>query len=347
MTLLDVDALSVSFRTRRSLVRRELMTAVRDVSFHIAAGETLGLVGESGSGKSTIGRAVLHLLRPQAGTITFSGRELTAIRGRLPDDLRRAIQAVFQDPYSSLDPTKVIADLVAEPLVTHLGLGRRERRERAAHALERVGLERRHLERYPYELSGGQRQRVCIARALLTEPSLIVLDEPVSALDVSTQSQVINLLADVQADTGVGYLFIAHDLTVVRHLSHRIAALYRGRIVEDGDAERVADRPAHPYTQALVASVPVPDPVVQTRRRDLRRRLLTAAPQHAAEPADGCPFAPRCSFAFEPCWTTFPVSTPVVGGGHVRCHLYDQTATTPQPIAAGLGIDASLTSLQP
>jgi len=340
--LLEVKNLTVVYQRRGSLFGKgRTIRAVNDVSFHIDDRETLGLVGESGSGKSTTGRAVLHLLKPASGSIVFDGVELTTARRRLPSELRRELQVVFQDPYSSLDPTKVVADLVGEPLQVHLGLRKKERDARVIEAIERVGLSPAHLERYPNEFSGGQRQRIAIARALITSPKLIVLDEPVSALDVSTQSQVVNLLDDLQAELGVSYLFIAHDLAVVRHASHRTAVLYLGRIVEDGPSDRVSEQPAHPYSQALLASVPVADPAAQRRRREVRRQLARGDIPSPTDLPPGCPFASRCSHVFEPCAEIMPVMTPVLGGGMVRCHLYDQTATDPQPIAAPLRREAS------
>jgi oligopeptide/dipeptide ABC transporter ATP-binding protein len=328
--LLRVRNLTVAFTGRRSAPWRAPATtvAVDSVGLDIAPGETLGLVGESGSGKSTTARAILRLLRPDAGTIEAAGFRVDAFGRRVPAAYRRAVQAVFQDPLGSLDPTKVIGDIVAEPLAVHFGLRGPERAKRVADLLDQVGLAAHHARRYPYELSGGQRQRVSIARALAPEPRLIVLDEPVSALDVSVQSQVVNLLEDVRERTGVGYLFVAHDLAVVRHTSDRIAVMYRGRVVEEGPADRICERPAHPYTEALLAAVPDPDPARQRLQRRRRRELAATAAGPAPAPG-GCPFAARCPHRMPVCTDTFPDWTDVTGGGRVACHLHDGP-TTPE-----------------
>ncbi|TDC72018.1 ABC transporter ATP-binding protein [Actinomadura sp. GC306] len=333
--LLRVRDLTVTFAGRRPAPWRRPATtvAVNGADLDIAQGETLGLVGESGSGKSTTARAVLRLLRPDRGTIEAAGFRVDAFGRRVPDGYRRAVQAVFQDPLGSLNPTKVIGDIVAEPLAVHFGLRGPERDGRVAELLDRVGLAAHHARRYPYELSGGQRQRVSIARALAPEPRLIILDEPVSALDVSVQSQVVNLLEDVRDRTGVGYLFVAHDLAVVRHACDRIAVMYRGRVVEEGPADRICERPAHPYTEALLAAVPDPDPARQRLQRRRRRELAVSPGTAAAAPAAaaaGCPFAPRCPHRMPVCTDMFPDRTSVPGGGRVACHLYDAPLTTPE-----------------
>ncbi|GAA0556309.1 oligopeptide/dipeptide ABC transporter ATP-binding protein [Actinomadura livida] len=337
--LLRVRDLTVTFAGRRPAPWRRPATtvAVNGVDLDIAPGETLGLVGESGSGKSTTARAVLRLLRPDRGTIEAAGFRVDGFGRRVPAGYRRAVQAVFQDPLGSLDPTKVIGDIVAEPLAVHVGLRGPERDGRVAELLEQVGLGAQHARRYPYELSGGQRQRVSIARALAPEPRLIILDEPVSALDVSVQSQVVNLLEDVRERTGVGYLFVAHDLAVVRHACDRIAVMYRGRVVEEGPADRICERPAHPYTEELLAAVPDPDPARQRLQRQRRRELAAAtaapAPNTAPAPAaGGCPFAPRCPHRMPVCTDTFPDRTSLPGGGRVACHLYDAPVTTPEEV---------------
>jgi ABC-type oligopeptide transport system ATPase subunit len=277
--LLRVEGLCKRFPIRRGiLVERTVdwVRAVEDVSFEIRAGETLGLVGESGSGKSTTGYCVLQLLRPTAGSVRFQGVELTELAGDELRRTRRDMQIVFQDPYSSLDPRMTVGDIVAEPLVVH-GVGtRRERRSRVSELLEVVGFDPRFTNRYPHEFSGGQRQRIGIARALALSPRLIVCDEPVSALDVSIQAQILNLLKDLQREFDLAYLFIAHDLAVVRSMSDRIAVMHRGRIVEAGDAERVYSEPRERYTQALLSAVPVPDPR-KMRERKVRRRELRDA----------------------------------------------------------------------
>ncbi|SFT43655.1 peptide/nickel transport system ATP-binding protein [Geodermatophilus amargosae] len=256
--LLVVRDLTKTFVTRRDLLGRprERLTAVDAVSFELAAGRTLGLVGESGSGKSTTGRLIARLVEPDAGTVVLGGRDVTAAGREALRELRRDVQMVFQDPYSSLDPSWIVADVIAEPLRYHSGLGRRERHRRAAELLDQVGLDRRAAMRYPYEFSGGQRQRLAIARALALNPRLIICDEAVSALDVSTQASIITLLEDLQRELGVSYLFISHDLAVVRHVSHHVAVMRRGAIVETGDADRVWSAPREDYTRALLDAVP-------------------------------------------------------------------------------------------
>ncbi|MWA03019.1 ATP-binding cassette domain-containing protein [Actinomadura sp. LD22] len=329
--LLRVRNLTVTFAGRRSATWRRpgAVVAVNDLDLDLTSGETLGLVGESGSGKSTTARAILRLLRPSGGTIEAAGFAVGAFGRRVPLEYRRAVQAVFQDPLGSLDPTKVIGDILAEPLAVHFGLRGTERDRRVATLLDQVGLAGHHLRRYPYELSGGQRQRVSIARALAVEPKLIILDEPVSALDVSVQSQVVNLLEDVQERTGVAYLFVAHDLAVVRHACDRIAVMYRSRIVEEGPADRICEAPAHPYTEALLAAVPDPDPARQRIQRTRRREMRATAPVGAV-PAAGCPFASRCPHRMPVCTESFPDWSPVTGGGRVACHLHSGSPTTPE-----------------
>ncbi len=274
--LLEVRDLVKRFPVKRGLlVERtvDCVDAVAGVSFDIAAGETLGLVGESGSGKSTTGYCVLQLMRPTSGSVRFEGQELTELSGEDLRRMRRNAQIVFQDPYSSLDPRMTVGNIVAEPLVVH-GVGtRKDRRTRVRELLDVVGFDPAYVNRYPHEFSGGQRQRIGIARALALSPRLIVCDEPVSALDVSIQAQIINLLKDLQAEFGLAYLFIAHDLAVVRSVSDRIAVMHRGRIVETGPASEVYERPKDPYTKALLTSVPVPDPGRMQERKAERRRL--------------------------------------------------------------------------
>ena len=254
----------------------DYVDAVAGVSFDIAAGETLGLVGESGSGKSTTGYCILQLMRPTSGSVVFDGVELTELEGRDLRRVRRELQIVFQDPYSSLDPRMTVGDIVGEPLLVHRVGSRRDRRARVRELLDVVGFDPSFVNRYPHEFSGGQRQRIGIARALALSPRLIVCDEPVSALDVSIQAQIINLLKDLQREFGLAYLFIAHDLAVVRSVSDRIAVMHRGAIVESGPAETVYTQPKQEYTRALLASVPVPDPERMRYRKDERRRLRDA-----------------------------------------------------------------------
>lgn len=324
MTLLSVEGLSVHFPVRRGLFGGSsyLVRAVNDVSFTIEPGETLGIVGESGSGKSTVGRALLRLVRTTAGTICVRGRDISEFSGRMLD-FRRDLQVIFQDPYSSLNPSMVVENIVGEPLTLHHQLRGEARKRRVRELLDQVGLSADHAERYPSEFSGGQRQRIAIARALSLEPALIVCDEPVSALDVSTQSQVINLLEELQERMGISYLFIAHDLAVVRHISTRIGVMYLGRLVELGPANRVYDSPAHPYTEMLLAAVPVADPVLQ-RERKAKRRLIPATelPGPTNLPT-GCAFHPRCRWALDICREVTPAPSPVDAGGWVACHLQD------------------------
>ena len=277
--LLEVRDLVKRFPVKRGLFFErtvDYVEAVGGVSFDIAAGETLGLVGESGSGKSTTGYCVLQLMRPTSGSVRFEGRELTELSGEELRRVRRNAQIVFQDPYASLDPRMTVGNIIAEPLVVHDVGTRRDRRARVRELLDVVGFDPVYVNRYPHEFSGGQRQRIGIARALALSPRLIVCDEPVSALDVSIQAQIINLLKDLQAEFGLAYLFIAHDLAVVRSVSDRIAVMHHGRIVETGLAKDVYERPKDAYTKALLASVPVPDPARMQERKADRRKLQSA-----------------------------------------------------------------------
>lgn len=324
--LLQIDDLDVTFRGRRPFLpwkARSEVRAVQGVSFAVDEGQTVGLVGESGSGKSTVGRAVLRLLSPDEGRIRLGDFDVTGFGRREPAGYRRAVQVVFQDPVASLNPAMVVGQIIGEPLSLHFGMTGAARDARVAELLEVVGLSGAHAARYPYEFSGGQRQRIAVARALAVEPRLVVLDEPVSALDVSTQSQVINLLEDLQGRTGAAYLMIAHDLAVVRHVCERILVMYRSRIVEEGPADRVCDAPRHPYTELLLASIPDPDPAVQVSKRERRRELSTGpATGGPAVRAEGCPFVDRCPHAMDVCHARFPEPVPVADGGSVACHLY-------------------------
>jgi ABC-type glutathione transport system ATPase component len=271
--LLDVADLVVRFRSKKRFGAS--FQALNGISLGLAQGETLGLVGESGSGKTTIGRAILDLAPVASGSIRFDGRDITAASRRERRALSRDLQVVFQDPYSSLNPSRTIGDILSEPLSVQ-GVAGGEARARVQELLDRVHLPHDAMDRLPREFSGGQRQRIAIARALALEPRLIVCDEPVSALDLSTQARVLDLFLEIQRDTGVSYLFISHDLDVVRHVSHRVAVLYRGDLVEQGDAEQVTRVPQHPYTQRLLLASPVPDPDRQAERREARRRLARA-----------------------------------------------------------------------
>jgi peptide/nickel transport system ATP-binding protein len=319
--LLRVRDLEKVFPVKKGLLRRTVghVRAVDGVSFDIDRGEILGLVGESGSGKSTTGRLVLRLIEPTSGSIELDGRDVLALKGEELRTARRDMQMVFQDPYSSLDPLATVADIVGEPFQVHFNMGRKQREEKVVALLEQVGMSSAHLRRFPSEFSGGQRQRIAVARALALEPKLIIADEPVSALDMSTQSQVVNLLIDLQQRLGVAFLLIAHDLSIVHHASDRIAVMYLGAIVEVGDAAAVYSRPCHPYSEALISAIPVPDPQFE---RDRQRVVLEGDPPSPLEPPAGCRYHPRCAYAMEICKTVDPEPTPTEDGGTVACHLH-------------------------
>jgi len=319
--LLRVTDLVKNFPVRRGLLSRavEQVHAVDRVSFEIAAGETLGLVGESGCGKSTTGRCILRLTEPSSGEVWFDGRDVGALSGAALRALCRDMQIIFQDPYASLDPRMTVGAIVGEALIIHrLANNRRQFEERIVELLETVGLNADHMRRYPHEFSGGQRQRIGIARALAVSPKLIVCDEPVSALDVSIQAQVINLLEDLQQKFGLTYLFIAHDLSVVEHISTRVAVMYLGRIVEIAAADDLYAAPKHPYTQALLSAVPIPDPLVKRQR--IRLEGDVPNPIH---PPSGCHFHTRCPQAMPRCTTEAPQRKDLAPGHSVACHLYD------------------------
>jgi len=319
--LLEVRDLTVTFCLGGGLLApKRTLVAVNGVSFQIAAGETFAVVGESGSGKSTIARAVMRLLEPRSGTVHLEGEELTALHGEALRRMRPKLQMVFQDPYSSLNPSQLIGDVVGEPLRVHRRLKGPELAQRVRALLEQVGLDSSHMNRYPHEFSGGQRQRIAIARAVALEPSLLVLDEAVSALDVSTQNQILNLLEDLRRARGIAYLFISHDLGVVQHIADRVAVTYLGRIVETGPVDRIFADSRHPYTQALLSAVPVPNPRLQQSRR--HKALAGDMPSPLAPPT-GCPFHTRCPHAFDRCIREMPRHTRVEEGGTVACHLHE------------------------
>ncbi|MGF1526971.1 MAG: ABC transporter ATP-binding protein [Candidatus Competibacterales bacterium] len=320
--LLRVSGLTKYFPITKGVVFKRILGQVRavdGVSFDLAPRETLALVGESGCGKSTTGRLLLRLLEPSAGNIEFQGREITRLRGRQLRALRRQIQIVFQDPFGSLNPRMTVEAILCEPLRVHgLGDSGQQRRQRALELLELVGLSSFHLPRHPHEFSGGQRQRIGIARALAVNPALVVCDEPVSALDVSVQGQVLNLLKDLQERLGVAYVFIAHDLAVVKHMSDRIAIMYLGQIVEEGDSAGLYRRPYHPYTQTLLSAIPRPVPGRP------KASLASAEVPSALAPPPGCRFHPRCPHARARCREEMPQLRAASGGRRVACHFFEE-----------------------
>jgi oligopeptide transport system ATP-binding protein len=322
MNLLEVHDLKVHFPVRPRVFRppREFVKAVAGVSFEIEPGEAVGLVGESGCGKTTVGRAVVRLITATRGRILFNGEDLTALEGNALRDRRKGFQIIFQDPYGSLNPRMTVGQIIGEAIEIHnLAATGAEARRRVEELLESVGLSGAHAARYPHEFSGGQRQRIGIARALAVEPKLIVCDEPVSALDVSVQAQIINLLQDLQRERGLAYLFVAHDLAVVEHISRRVLVMYLGRIVESGPARAVCAEPRHPYTQALISAVPVID--LKTKRA---RILLSGDLPSPIHPPSGCPFHPRCPIAQERCRTEPPALREIVPGRFSACHFAEE-----------------------
>ena len=317
--VLEVSGLKKHFPVKKGLLRRTVgqVYAVDGVSFSIAPGETLGLVGESGCGKSTVARTVLRLMEPTAGTIRLNGQDITHMGNAELRAHRREMQIVFQDPFASLNPRMSAGAIVGEPLMVHGIASGAERTERVAALFGQVGLRPEQMSGYPHQFSGGQRQRICIARALALGPKLIVCDEPVSALDVSMQAQVINLMFDLQDEKKLSYLFIAHGLAVVEHISHRIAVMYLGRIVEYADKETLFSRPLHPYTEALLAAVPIPDP-----RLKRKKIVLQGDVPSPVNPPSGCVFHPRCPQAMERCKHEVPLLKQIAPGNLVACHLH-------------------------
>jgi oligopeptide transport system ATP-binding protein len=323
--LLRVRGLRKHFPIMRGVLFPRQVGAVRAVDgidFDVAPGGTLALVGESGCGKSTTGRMILRLIEPSAGEVQFDGTMLTKLSPEEMRVQRQRLQIIFQDPYGSLDPRMTVAEIIEEPLRIHRAGGKEERRKRVAELLEVVGLPREHAARYPHEFSGGQRQRIGIARALALRPRFVVCDEPVSALDVSIQAQIINLMLDLQKEFGLSYLFIAHDLGVVKHVADQVAVMYLGKIVELADKRRLYAAPKHPYTQALLAAVPVPRPSA----RQALRPLAGEIPSPSAPPA-GCRFHTRCPYAEERCRAEEPPLREVAPGQHVACHLVPAAAS--------------------
>ncbi|MDJ0754898.1 MAG: dipeptide ABC transporter ATP-binding protein [Ardenticatenaceae bacterium] len=320
--LLSVDNLKMHFPIYAGVFRRQVgaVKAVDGVTFDVYKGETLGLVGESGCGKSTTGRAILQLYQPTDGTVAFKGTELTDLTGSEMRKMRPNMQMIFQDPQACLNPRMTVGSIIDEPLREHSVADANERRERVNQLLEVVGLNPMHANRYPHEFSGGQRQRIGIARALALNPEFILCDEPIAALDVSIQAQVVNLLEDLQQELGLTYLFISHDLSMVRHIADRVAVMYLGKIVELANQDVLYREPLHPYTQALLSAVPVPDPVLEETRQ---RVILQGDVPSPANPPTGCRFHTRCPIAIEKCSQEDPVWREFHNGHWVACHLVD------------------------
>jgi peptide/nickel transport system ATP-binding protein/oligopeptide transport system ATP-binding protein len=333
--LVAVEGLKKWFPIVRGLFSRVSgqVRAVDGVSFQIAAGETLGLVGESGCGKTTIGRALLKLLEPSDGTIRIDGIDITRLDTKAMLPYRKRLQMIYQDPYASLNPRMSAGQIVGEPLIIHGSGSAQEQRERVALLFERVGLRQTQMHSFPHEFSGGQRQRIGIARALALNPELIVGDEPVSALDVSIQAQIINLLMDLQDEYKLSYLLVAHDLAVVQHISHRVAVMYLGRIVEMADKTKLFEMPLHPYSEALLSAVPIPK--AKARRRE--RIILSGDVPSPINPPAGCHFHTRCSYAHARCRAERPALREVIQGHWVSCHLHDAVPTHPLRLPPGEG----------
>ena len=322
-TLLHVDDLKMHFPIYRGVFQRQVgaVRAVDGVSFDVKRGETLGLVGESGCGKSTTGRTILQLYKPTSGRVTFEGTDLIKLKGEQMRQMRRKMQMIFQDPYASLNPRMTVAQLVGEPLMVHNAATGAEIAERVAHLLELVNLNPAFASRYPHEFSGGQRQRIGVARALALQPSFIICDEPISALDVSIQAQVVNLLEELQQQFNLTYLFIAHDLSMVKHISDRVAVMYLGVIVELAERDELYSKPLHPYTQALLSAVPIPDPVADAKRK---RTILQGDVPSPANPPSGCRFRTRCPIAEAVCAESRPEFREIRPGHFVACFFAER-----------------------
>jgi oligopeptide transport system ATP-binding protein len=318
--ILRVENLKMYFPIQTGFFQRHTgdVKAVDDVSFFIYKGETLGLVGESGCGKTTTGRAILQLYKPTSGQVNFDGMDLVGLKGEGLRKMRRKMQMIFQDPYASLNPRMSVVDIITEPLAVHRINSGKDKKERVAELMELVGLNAGLMNRYPHEFSGGQRQRIGLARALALNPDLIICDEPISALDVSIQAQVVNVLEELQDRFGLTYLFIAHDLSMVRHISDRTAVMYLGKVVELADQEELFSHPLHPYTQALLSAVPIPDPASERKRR---RIILEGDVPSPANPPSGCNFHPRCPLAQQVCQEVEPEWRESSPGHWVACHL--------------------------
>ena len=319
-TLLKVDGLVKHFPVTRGIFRRQVGTvkAVDGISFEIKGRETLGLVGESGCGKSTTGRVILQLLKATSGKVFFKEHELTSISNTDLRKQRPQMQMIFQDPQDSLNPRMTVGSIISEPLLEHQRLKKKQRQERVEQLLNSVGLDPNVTNRYPHEFSGGQRQRIGIARALSLSPDFIICDEPIAALDVSIQAQVINLLEDLQEEFGLTYLFISHDLSMIRHIANRVAVMYLGRIVELASSQELYSRPVHPYTKALLSAVPLHDPVLEKKRR---RTILTGDVPSPADPPSGCHFSTRCPIAEDNCFKIAPEWREISSGHNVACHF--------------------------
>lgn len=319
-TLLEIKNLTKFFPVKKGLLGtdRTLVKAVDDVSFSISKGETLGLVGESGCGKTTTGRTIIRLYEPTSGDIIFGGRNITKVQMK---PYRKRMQMIFQDPYASLDPRMTVGDIVGEPMDIHKLEKGNTRRDKIYELLEKVGLSKEHSNRYPHEFSGGQRQRIGIARALAVQPEFIICDEPISALDVSIQAQIVNMLEDLQSELGLTYLFIAHDLSMVKHISNRVGVMYLGKLIELADSDELYCNPTHPYTQALLSAIPVADPV-ESRKKN--RIILEGDVPSPINPPSGCRFRTRCRYAMKKCEEIEPEFKEISSGHFCACHLVSE-----------------------